>query len=284
MDQSPWIELHCQSALANTAEDIGRNIEACLARGGYIPFHEIMGNESGAVSIVGSGPSLKKNWHKLKKFKGDIIACNAAFQFLLERGITPKFMFSFDADPLMLEFITPVKGVTYLMGSRTPQKAFDMLDGCKVVVFHANGDPGLEEILQKHNKMEAMLAGGTAAVTRCMYLAPAMGYTTIHLWGCDSSFSGEDTHIRKSTTVEKLIPIMISDRVFMTAPWMCQQAEDFKILSPTLRDIGMRLIVHGDGMIPWIAKLMHFEVDNESKVLRFFSDVAKKSRILWQQL
>ena len=284
MDTSPWIALHCESALANTPEDIGRNIEATLTRGGYIPFADVMGTKSGAVSIVGSGPSLKKNWHKLKKFKGDIIACNAAFQFLLERGITPQYMFSFDADPLMLEFITPHPDVTYIMGSRSPQKAFDMLAGCKVIVFHANGDPNLEEILQRNNKMEAMIAGGTAAITRSMVLAQPMGYNPIHLWGCDSSWDGSDTHIRQSTTVEKFLPIKVGGRTFMASPWMCQQAEDFKILSPKLRDIGVELIVHGEGMIPHIAKVMGFDVDGETVVDRAVKRTKQKAKILWSQL
>lgn len=281
---SPWIPLNIMSGLSNTHEDIARNIENALTLD-YIPFQDIMGTESGAVSVVGSGPSLKKNWQKLRDSDTDIIACNAAFQFLLEKGITAKYMFCFDADPLMLEFITPVQGVTYLIGSRCPPKTFEMLEGCRVVVWHANGDRDIESILQKHGKMEPMISGGTAAITRCMMLAQPLGYSTIHLWGCDSSFDDGQTHIRKSTTDEKLIPIMVANRVFHTAPWMCQQAEDFKVLAPPLRDVyGVKLIVHGDGLIPWLAKLMNFDVDGESKTKKFVREVKQKSRILWQNL
>lgn len=49
-------------------------------------------------------------------------------------------MMCFDADPLMLEFVTPHPEIIYLMGSRRSPKAFDMLEGCRVVLWHAAGD------------------------------------------------------------------------------------------------------------------------------------------------
>ena len=216
----------------------------------------------------------------------DIIACNAACQFLLEREVVPKYMFCFDADPLMLEFITPHPEITYLMASRCPPKAFDLLEDCKVVVWHANGDEHIETLLQKRGLFnEPMISGGSAAVTRCMLLAQPMGYNPVHLWGADSSFANGSTHIRKSTTEEKRISIMVNDRQFTTAPWMCQQFYDFKVLAPSLRDqYAMELIVHSDGLIPHLAKAMGFEVDNEEKWRRNLYKVLTKAGTLWSQL
>ena len=278
-----WVPLNMGHGLANSHEDINANLEYIMQRP-YTGLPEILGTESGAVSVVGSGPSLKKNWKKLRDSDTDIIACNAAFQFLLERGVTPKYFFCFDADPLMLEFITPHPDVIYLMGSRCPPRAFQMLEGCNVIVWHAKGDRDLELLLNKYGRMEPMVAGGTAAVTRAMTLAQPLGYTTVHLWGCDSSWSEGATHIRKSTTDEKYIPIRIQERVFHTAPWMCQQVEDFKQLAPAIRDMyGVKFIVHGDGMMPFIAEIMDFETDSP-KIARAFRSVKRKARILWSQL
>ena len=279
-----WSELVINLGLANSVEDIDRNIESSLKRD-YIKFADIMESEKGAVSVVGSGPSLLKNWKKLRDSKTDIIACNASCLFLLDKGIVPKYMFCFDADPLMLEFITPHKDITYLLASRCPPKTFDILDGCKIVLWHAQGDPNTEEILEKNNKNEAMVIGGSAAVTRCIVLATAIGYTTIHLWGADASFDGKNTHIRKSTTDEKRVLVMLNNRVFETAPWMASQVEDFKVLAPILRDTyGVKLIVHGDGLIPHLAHAMGVRVDREMKVKHFFRETNRKARILWSQL
>ncbi len=241
--------------------------------------------QSGAVSVVGSGPSLKENWNRIEEVGGDIIACNASCQFLLERGVVPKYMMCFDADPLMLEFLTPHPDIIYLIASRCPPKAFDILEGCKVVCWHAAGDLNIQELLEKYNRLEPMIAGGSAAITRAMVMAHPMGYREVHLWGADSSFVNGNTHIRKSTTVERDIHILCNNRAFRTAPWMAQQAEDFKILAPTLRaEYGVRLVVHGDGLIPHLAKAMGFDVDGESKSKRVWRETKHKARILWSQL
>ena len=255
-----WLKLKMQSALANSVEDIDRNIEYTLQRK-YTPFTEFLGTQSGAISIVGSGPSLKRNWKKLRDSGTDIIACNAACQFLLERGVVPKWMFCFDADPLIYEFFTPHKDITYLIASRVPPKTWDLLEGCKVVVWHSAGDEHIEELLIKHGKVgenaEPMVTGGSAAVTRCMHLVQPLGYKEVHLWGADSSFIQKDTHIRQSTTVERTMPLLTNKRVFETAPWMAQQVEDFKILVPAFTKFyGIRITVHGDGLLPHVARTM----------------------------
>ena len=283
-EKSPWLPLFIHPGLANTDEHISANIESALARS-YTPFMRVVGMHPGAVSVVGSGPSLKKNWRKLLDGPKDIIACNAACQFLLGKGIVPKFMMCFDADPLMLEFITPHPEITYLIASRCPPQAFDMLDGCKVVCWHAAGDKSIEALLQKHKKFdEPMVIGGTAAVTRCMVLAQTLGYTEIHLWGCDSSFSEGDTHIRQSTTKEKRVKVGVAGKAFETAPWMAQQAEDFKLLAPPLRDrFGVRFFVHGDGLIPHIARVMGFQTD-EPRWKHLARIVRYKAVWLWRRL
>lgn len=280
----PWVSLRLEPHMANTVDDIDRNIESALGRK-YTGFQEFIGTESGAVSVVGSGPSLKENWKKLLGVDGDIIACNAACQFLLERGVVPKYMFCFDADPLMLEFITPHPDIIYLIASRCPPKTFDLLEGCKVVLWHAAGDLNLQNILERRGLMEPMIVGGSAAVTRAMVMAQTLGYSEVHLWGCDSSFNNGDTHIRKSTTDEKRLCVLLNKRAFECAPWMAQQVEDFKVLAPPLRDwYGIKLVVHGDGLLPHIAKAMGFRVDGESKVRRVLYEAIEKSRILWAQL
>ena len=282
-----WLPLKAQYALANTDDDIASNIESALKRHNHIGFQSIMDTESGAVSVVGSGPSLKENWKKLRDSDTDIIACNAAFQFLLERGIVPKYMFCFDADKLMLEFLTPRPDVTYLIASRCPPKAFEILEGCNVITVHAGGDLHIERLLQQYNLMEPMVIGGSAAVTRAMCAAPVIGYTTVHLWGADGSFSDGDTHIRKSTTDEKMMLIKLNERVFQMAPWMTRQVDDFKLLAPSLKALGIKLIVHGDGILPHLAMTMGYQTDKSTRLELFkamVSGAKVKARILWSHI
>jgi len=131
-----------------------------------------------------------------------------------------------------------------------------------------------------------MISGGTAAITRGMMLSRAIGYREIHLFGADSSFAGNDTHIRKSTTKEKCIVVNVGGRSFLCAPWMAQQAEDFKILAPSL--IGpykTKMVVHGDGLIPHLARVMGCEVQNgEPKYKHALRHAKYKASQIWQHL
>lgn len=282
-----WLPLHMQGVLANSVEDITRNIEHSLEQD-YIPFNELVGTKSGAVAVVGSGPSLKANWQQLRDFDGDIVACNASCQFLLEKGIVPKYMMCFDADPLVMEFFTPHKDITYLLASRVPPQVYEVLKGCRIVVWHAAGDEKVRDVLEKRKRMEPMIVGGSAAVTRAMMLVLPIGYDEIHIYGGDSSFANGDTHIRKSTTDERRMAIRCGGRVFEIAPWMTMQIEDLKKLSPLFKALKKKLIFHGDGLLQTVAGELGFKTDYENVVsqrLRLLKrDWAHKARILWQHV
>jgi hypothetical protein len=282
-----WRPLSVKGVLANTAEDIARNIEHAVGLD-YIPFNALLSTKSGAVAIVGSGPSLKDNWQELKIFKGDIIACNAACQFLLEKGITPQYMFCFDADPLALEFFTPHKDVTYLIASRCVPGAFDLIKGCKLVLWHAAGDARIREILEKRQINEPMIVGGSAAITRAMILALPMGYREVHIYGGDSSFAAGDTHIRQSTTVERRMSVKCNGRVFEVAPWMTIQVEDLKSLAPLTKRLKIGLHFHGDGLMQRVASELGFRTDYESALQQFVRLTvafwATRARVLWLNL
>jgi len=282
-----WMPLSIKGVLANSAEDIGRNIEHALGLE-YTPFSELVGKHSGAVAIVGSGPSLKKTWHELRHFNGDIIACNAACQFLLEKGITPKYMFCFDADPLALEFFTPHKDVTYLLASRCVLGAFEKVKGCKLVLWHAAGDERIRPILEARRINEPMIVGGSAAVTRAMIVAMPLGYRDIHVYGGDSSFAEGETHIRKSTTDERRMQVKCNGRVFEVAPWMTIQIEDLKSLAPMAKSLGIKLHFHGDGLLQRVASDLGCRTDYESawaQALRLAASFwTVRAKVLWLNL
>lgn len=263
-----WLPLTMKGVLANSTEDISRNIEHALGRD-YIPFNDLIGSKSGAVAIVGSGPSLKTNWHELKTFKGDIIACNAACQFLLEKGITPTYMFCFDADPLVLKFLIPHKDITYLMASRCVPEVFEILKDCKVCVWHAAGDERIREILEAKKINEPMVTGGSAAVTRAMMLALPMGYKLVHVYGGDSSFAEGDTHIGESTTLERRMAVKCNGRVFECAPWMTLQVNDLEKLAPIINYCGAKMYFHGDGLLQHVARNLGFMTDYDNTAQRW---------------
>lgn len=242
-------------------EAVERNISRTL-ESAYEPINRYLCEENkGACSIVGSGPSLHATWPHISAVGGVVLACNAAHDFLIERGIVPDFAMFWDADPVIATMFKPHKDVTYLVASRAHEDVFDKLRGHDVIVWHAAADEEpIARLLDECGRREPLIHGGSAAVTRSMYLAVAMGYHEVHTFGMDGSFHMEQTHIRKSVVPEKLLRVWVDGQWYDSSPWLCGQAEDFKLIAPILKSAGVEITVHGSGMIPHIARNLGFRV------------------------
>ena len=236
-------------------DDIRANLEATMARS-YKPF--VIGESvERPVSIVGAGPSLSWTYQDIKT---DIIACNSAHDFLISKGVIPKYAMFWDAHPIIATLFTPHKDVSYIVASRCHPDVFQQLDGFDVHVAHVLGDALIEQVLYEHARMEPMIGGGSSSVTRAVYLAAAMGYRgDMHLFGIDSSYDENDTHVIGSVVSQKKMQLRVCGKWFTIAPWMALQAGDFKMLVPHFRNLGYRLIVHGTGLIPYCATFMDIE-------------------------
>lgn len=241
-----------------TADVVTANLEATFARG-YKPFVEVK-EYRGPVSIVGAGPSLSWTY---KDLVGDVIACNSAHDFLIEKGIVPKYAMLWDAHPTIARVIKrPHPDVKYLIASRCHPSLFEQFKDFDVTVWHALGGDDLEKFLVKHQRMEPMIAGGSSGVTRCTFLAGVMGYMKeMHLFGIDSCYAQGQSHIfGKSVGIpHETIQLRVCGKWFTLAPWMALQAGDFKVIAPVLKANGVRLVVHGTGLIPYCATFLDCE-------------------------
>lgn len=242
-------QMKAQNNLPN--EVLAANIEATIKRGYTVLRPE---GCSGPVSIVGAGPSLASTYRDLV---GDVMACNSAHDFLIGKGIVPKYAMLWDGSPIMAGMLKPHKGVQYLVASRCHSSVFDMLRGHDVRVWHALGDDILFEIMKRHGLEEMMIAGGSSSVLRAAYVAGSMGYRQqMHLFGVDSSYSGKKTHVAGSLVAQDKQKMYVGGRWFYAATWMIVQAQDFKNLMPMLKANGIRVTVHGTGLIPHLASFM----------------------------
>src|SRR5690606_21276672 len=96
---------------------------------------------------VGGGPSLKDSLTKLRQVqdrKGDIFALNNAHDFLIERGIIPKYQVLLDSRQDNVAFVqSPRKDVTYLVSASCHPDMFDALSGYNVMLWLTDMD-GIE--------------------------------------------------------------------------------------------------------------------------------------------
>ena len=247
--------------MAVLPEVITQNIRAALQRK-YKPFTLLLAPpHEREVSVVGFGPSLRRMYDHLR---GDIWACNGAHNWLIERGIIPKYAMFWDASPEIAKFVKPHKDVIYLIASRCHPAVFEALEGFNVYVWHVGGDDALEDLLEEFRIFEPILPGGSAAVTRGMVVATTMGYKKINLFGCDCSFDGETTHVIKSIVDEKKLTVWCDGVDYQSTAWLAGQVEDFKVLAPILRDQGCDLQIYGDGLLPHVARINGFAVHNST--------------------
>jgi hypothetical protein len=238
-----------------TREQMNANLEATLARG-YTRINEYLGQFSGTVSICGAGPSLART---LPELSGDILAINSAIGYLLDHGIAPRWAMIWDASPLCQAFAVPHPDVTYLVAARCDPSVFERLEGCRQIVWHAGGDHNIMEILAQKAIQEPTINGGSAGVTRALFMAYALGYRDIHIHGADSSYSDSGaTHIRGSLVPEKRIDVLLAGKQFVTTPEYAAQIEELKMIWPSFHspDYGARITVHGDGLMPYAASLL----------------------------
>lgn len=253
------IPLHLSMEGCATQEEMIANVEATIARG-YTRLNEYLDTRSGhRVSIVGAGPSIRKTWRKLG---GDVMACNSALGFLLDQGVVPKYHMLWDAHPIVASFAIPHPGVTYLVAARCHPTVFERLKDCRVIVWFAGGDHNIAEFMAERNIPDAIVLGGSAAVTRGLFLAAALGYRKFHVFGADSSYSDDGmTHVNGSAVPEKRMRVWVGNgpdkQDFWTTPEWCAQVEEFKLIYERFHNqLHARIEVYGNGLLPHVARIL----------------------------
>lgn len=243
-----------------TAEEMNANVDQTRARGytGIIDLLDVAG--SGDLSIVGSGPSLRETLHDIR---GDVLAINQAIGYLLDNGIVPRWAMLWDAAEIVEQFAVPHPDITYLVAARCHPKVFERLSGCKVRVWFAGGDHNISEYMVRHELPDPLVNGGSAGVTRALYLGTCLGYKNLHVFGADSSYADDgSTHVVRSLVQEKDFHCWIGNgsgkKVFRTTPEWCSQVNEFRDIYHLFSNprINIGITVHGAGMLPHMWALM----------------------------
>lgn len=233
------------------------------------------GEHRGRAVIVGGSPSLKERIVDIRAHKrggAKVIALNNAWRSLIEGGVMPDILVLLDARRENVEFVRDLpKSIKCFVASQCHPDVFDALSDHDVVVWH-NGfgtNEALKEILapwwgEGENQRPCVLVpGGGTVGLRSLWLCAFSGYRTIHMYGCDSSFSDTGLHHAYAQplndgdrAIEVVMVIGGKERRYRAAPWMVRQVEEFKETWADLRKDGVSIHVHGYGLLPDVAKLL----------------------------
>lgn len=251
----------------NVSDDVViTNIASSSARD--LPWFQGAGRHSGVAVLVCGGPSMKDSLPQIRAQKARgarIITVNNALAYLVDRGITPDSHIMLDARPENAIFLKNApKSVQYFLASQCHADVYDALKDHGVTVWHNMiGDEGMTDILAQYaaEKVIVPVPGGGTVGLRALNLIWFSGYRKIHVYGLDSSISGDDHHAyaQPMNDGEETFTVVHGGKKYTCAKWMARQAEEFQDQWQALQRANVALFVHGTGLIPDIAKQLRKE-------------------------
>lgn len=237
---------------------------------GTIPQTEVLANVRHAIAqnypviergdpidrlaiICGGGPSLKGQAFLIGSLQvggAALFSVNKVDQFLRELGLLPNFHVMVDGRPGLDEWVAAggIKLYASMCDPKVLAKAAEIGD---LTVWHAQTE-GIDAIFGKDPAI--LIGGGHTVGLRAMVLAYVMGFRRIACFGFDGSYQENAHHAypQKQNDGETVLDVIAGGRTFKAAPWMVQQAHDFKELTFQLEGMGCEISLFGDGLLPHI--------------------------------
>ncbi len=244
------LELFCNVVTEKLLANVTANLQSAVPTILFAAEHD-----KHAV-IIGGGASLIDSLDEIRTrdFLGQVIfSLNNSAKYLTETGIHPDYQVIVDARPENVDFVHPT--ALKLLASQCDPCLFKQAHPL-VNMWHAQID-GLAEILE--DTPHTIIGGGTTVGLSAMCLAYAMGFRKLHLYGYDSSHSEDKrghAYEQPLNATDQLVEVAAYGKWFTCSITMAKQAELFSALCYNLSELGVIITVHGNGLIPHIAKYM----------------------------
>jgi len=246
-------------ALPNATEaEVMANVRANSQRDlPWIPAVEA--HEKHAV-LVGGGPSLADSLDDIRarqKHGQIVFGLNGAAQYLADNGIMADFGVILDSRADNAKFLCETRG-GWLLASRCDPAIFDAA-GEDATVWHFAEEGALLALPEAKRDGAVMVGGGIVVGLTSMALAYTMGFRFLHLYGYDSSDRDDAAHAyaqSENSAETKRVEVWCDERKFSCGIAMYAQAQAFEAWARMLAERGTVITVHGDGLLPTIARAM----------------------------
>lgn len=204
----------------------------------------------GVAVLCGSGPSLADTLPEVRDHaaRGDtIFALNAAANFLADNGVIADYQAIADARDATADLIGPAK--QHLFASQVSPKCFEKVPGAQL--WHMIDD-SIDDALPEYDDDYCLVGGGTSIGCTAMFLAYAMGYRKLVVYGYDTSYRGDRHHVvaQALNDEEAVVTIPFMDREYTVSLTMRGQCRAFFAVAHVMRGLGCSIEVHGDGLLP----------------------------------
>jgi hypothetical protein len=241
------IEMEYASNVAET--ELEKNIKFAIASGK--PLLQMVEPHDGHAVIVGGAPSLTGSIEeiRLRKAHGQhVFVVNNAIRTLAANSIDADYHVILDARLENVEFVTCNTAKKYYATQCHPH-----VSRHADVLWHSFAD-GIIDVIASDIRSTELVGGGSTVLLKTIAMAYIMGYRNFHIFGADSSYSGENHHAypQSLNDNERVIDVTCGGKTYKCAPWMISQVEDFKDLAAILVKDSV-LTVHGRGLLPDVA-------------------------------
>lgn len=209
------------------------------------------------------GPSLKDTWPALKEQaldpNADVVSVSGAHDFLLEKGIVPRFHIECDPRAHKADNIArPHPDTEYLLSSMCHPKMFEKLDGAKIKLWHSSDGEVARKIVDELKSQAPIIFGGGSVGLRSIPVMYRIGYRNwaIHGMDCSVSSDGQDKwagpHAQKENQKDhQLVTVEYNGRHFLTTAILLSYGTDFFDMMNRMleHDPSIKLEVFGDGLL-----------------------------------
>lgn len=244
----PGISLSIEGSLPVSQEVVEQNIAHASGLG--LPNYRDTKASSTHLAVVGGGPSIKRNVEELKNWDGDIWAINGAWGWLKHTVGRDSTFISCDPHPIVADW---AQGVTKaLLETRCAPEAFSALKDAEVTTFDVGAGEG-------------QIRCGSMTVTATPHLACRMGYHSVTLFGCESSFPVGSSHAYMDEKLpEELLVLCGEDSYYLTRPDLYMQAVElakyFKEVPGFLKEesggLLRAMLNHDNHYVVWVSDAM----------------------------
>jgi uncharacterized Rossmann fold enzyme len=199
--------------------------------------------------ICGGGPSLIDTLPEIAWMDGVVFGLNGASGLLSKHQVYPMYQIIIDAQEITSSLVDQDAALRLYASHVHPETAKYADE-----FFHLNFD-GVEDLLPPEKVAEGgytLCGGGVSVGITAMVVAFAMGYRKLHLFGFDSSNRAGATHAYSQHWNADIptIDVRWGAKTYNASMPMKLQAEAFQRYASQLREEGVEITVHGDGLLP----------------------------------
>lgn len=205
----------------------------------------------GLLSVCGFSPSLADTYTDIR---GAVMSTSGAHDFLISKGIIPRYHVELDSREHKVEFIKNSRpDIIYLISSNCHPTMFETLLQKKrnVIMWHSFTDDDSKNQIAALEELEPgarLVAGGTNVGMKSIVVGRDLGRKRFELHGMDCSYRGEQQWAGKHyTEPHAMVKIEVEGRVFDTSALMMQSTDDFFNQMNMLR--GCSFKIYGDGLL-----------------------------------